>query len=164
MSCFAAGTPVWTETGSVPIESIRRGDKVLSQQTQSGELKYQIVLDTTLRSPSPTLQIRVGEDQIVTTLGHPFWVTGAGWRMAKELKVGDRLHGVEGSVMVDQIETGETLPAHNLVVAETNTYCVGENRLLVHDNTPRDSMVLPIPGWQTNSNRPGGSVLVKNQL
>src|SRR5262249_34332372 len=27
-SCFGAGTPVWTETGAVPIESIKIGDRV----------------------------------------------------------------------------------------------------------------------------------------
>jgi hypothetical protein len=146
-SCFPAGTLVWTEIGPVAIESMRRGDRVLSQDPDSGELTYQLVLDTTIRPPSETLQIHVGDEQIESTLGHPFWVIGDGWRMAKELKAGDRLHSVQGGATIDMIEPGETVEAYNLVVAETNTYFVGEHRVLVHDNELRQAMDLPLPGW-----------------
>jgi len=40
-SCFGAGTPVKTLTGLRPIESIRAGDLVLSQDGRTGELSYQ---------------------------------------------------------------------------------------------------------------------------
>lgn len=146
-SCFPAGTLVWTETGPVAIENMRRGDQVLSQHPDSGELTYQVVLDTTIRSPSQTLQIHVGDEQIESTLGHPFWVVGDGWQMAKELKAGDRLHSLQGSATIDKIEPGDTVEAYNLVVAETNTYFVGEHRVLVHDNVLRRTSNLPVPGW-----------------
>ena len=147
LSCFPAGTSVWTETGPVAIESIRRGDRVLSQHADSGELAYRVVLDTTIRPPCETRQIQIADEKIEATLGHPFWVVGDGWRMAKELKAGDQLHGVQGGATIDKIERGETVEAFNLVVAETNTYFVGEHRLLVHDNMPRRAMDLPVPGW-----------------
>jgi len=150
-SCFPAGTLVWTEIGPVAIESMRRGDQVLSQHPDSGELTYQVVLETTIRSPSKTLQIQVGDEQIESTLGHPFWVVGDGWRMAKELKAGDRLHSVQGGPTIDKIEPGETVEAYNLVVAETNTYFVGEHRVLVHDNVLRQAMDLPVPGWSASN-------------
>lgn len=147
MSCFPAGTLVWTETGSLAIESVRIGDRVLSQDPDSGELAYRMVLDTTIRPPSETLQIQVSDEQIEATLGHPFWVVGRGWKMAKELKAGDQLHGVQGGMTIDNIEPGPTVEAHNLVVAETNTYFVGNHRMLVHDNMPRRVTDLPVPGW-----------------
>jgi hypothetical protein len=147
VSCFAAGTLVWTETGPVAIEDVRRGDRVLSQEPDSGELAHRIVLDTTIRPPSPTLQIQVADEQIEATLGHPVWVVGSGWRMAKELKVGDQLHGVQGGMTIDNIEPGPESQAYNLVVAETSTYFIGKHRLLVHDNMPRRAMDLPVPGW-----------------
>ena len=146
-SCFAPGTPVWTDTGEVPIEKIRRGDRVLSQNTETGEISYRIVLGTTLRPPSETLVVRVADDQIVATRGHPFWVVGRGWRMAKELKVGDRLHSVGGGIEVNEIEPGEIVLAHNLVVEGSGNYFVGKQRLLVHDNTIRESNDMPLPGW-----------------
>ena len=147
VSCFPAGTLVWTDIGPVAIESMRRGDRVLSQHPNSGELTYQLVLDTTIRPPSETLKILVADERIEATLGHPFWVVGDGWRMAKELKVGDQLHGVQGGVTIDKIEPGETVEAHNLIVADTNTYFVGKHRVLVHDNKPRRAIELPVPGW-----------------
>lgn len=148
VSCFAAGTWVWTETGPVAIEGIRQGDRVLSQYPDSGELGYQLVLQTTVRPPSPTLQIQVGDERIEATLGHPFWVTGLGWRMAKELAVGDRLYGLQGGAAIDSIEAGPTSEAYNLVVADSSTYFIGKHRLLVHDNMPRRAIDLPVPGWE----------------
>ncbi len=147
MSCFLAGTLVWTETGPVAIQKVRPGDRVLSQDPDSGELAYQMVLYTTIRPPSPTLQIQVADERIVATFGHPIWVIGSGWRMAKELKAGDQLHGVQGGVTIDKIEPGPTFLAYNLVVAETNTYFVGKHRVLVHDNMARRATDLPVPGW-----------------
>jgi hypothetical protein len=93
------------------------------------------------------LQIQVADEQIEATLGHPVWVVGSGWRMAKELKVGDQLHGVQGGMTIDNIEPGPESQAYNLVVAETSTYFIGKHRLLVHDNMPRRAMDLPVPGW-----------------
>lgn len=151
-SCFAPGTPVWTEIGEVPIETIRRGDRVLSQDTETGEISYRLVLGTTLRPPSETLVIKVAGDQIVATRGHPFWVVGLGWKMAKELKVGDRLHSVGGGMEVNEIEPGEIGAAHNLVVEGSRNYFVGKNRLLVHDNTIRESTDMPLPGWLALAN------------
>jgi hypothetical protein len=50
--------------------------------------------------------------------------------------------------MIDKIEPGPTVQAHNLVVDQTNTYFVGKHRLLVHDNMPRRITDLPVPGWE----------------
>ena len=147
LSSLLAGSQVWTESGPVPIERVRPGDRVLSQDPDSGELAYQMVLGTTIRPPSPTLRIQVADECIVATLGHPLWVIGTGWRMAKELKAGDQLHGVRGGMTIDQIEPGPTFESYNLVVADTNTYFVGKHRALVHDNMPRRAMDLPVPGW-----------------
>ncbi len=147
MSCFVAGTPVWTESGAMSIEDLRVGDRVLSQDPDSGELSYQIVLETTIRPASPTLRLQISGDEIVATLGHPMWVVGRGWTMAKELKPGDQLHGVAGGVTIDHIEPGPMAEAHNLVVAQTNTYFIGKQRLLVHDNMPRRAIDSPLPGW-----------------
>ena len=37
-------------------------------------------------------------EELFTTRGHPFWVAGIGWRMAKELRDAAVLHAVTGSV------------------------------------------------------------------
>ena len=58
------------------------------QDPNTGELAYKPVLAVTFRPPTRRLVISVGAEKITTTLGHPFWVEGDGWKMAKELKVG----------------------------------------------------------------------------
>jgi hypothetical protein len=151
-SCFAAGTPVWTEAGELPIERVRVGDRVLSQDPLSGELRYHLVTGTTIRPPSETVRITVADEQIVATLGHPMWVAGQGWRMAKQLKVGDQLHGVKGGVAIDQIEPGPIVEAYNLVVDQANTYFVSRHRVLVHDNLIRRPFEQPLPGWLAVNN------------
>jgi hypothetical protein len=148
LSCFLPGTTVWTDTGTVPIERIRIGDRVLSQDQETGELTYKLVIDTTVRPPSPTLRLGLGEEEIATTFGHPLWAAGIGWLMAKELKVGDLLHGVHGSVPIDYIEPGPESEAFNLVVADFNTYFVGGHRILVHDNRARLVTEASLPGYR----------------
>ena len=136
-SCFAKGTLVWTKTGQRPIEELEMGDLVLSQNVDTGELTYQPVIGRTVRPPSPIVKLSLGGEELRTTLGHPLWVAGVGWRMAKELDEGAILHGVTGSPRVELVAHDGEEEAYNLVVAEFNTYFVGESGVLVHDNTPR---------------------------
>ncbi len=145
-SCFLAGTPVRTQSGLVAIETIQPGDRVLSQDQDSGELTYKIVLRTTLRPPAEMIKIKAGREEIVTTLGHPFWVSGHGWRMAKQLKEGDFLHSVGGAIRIHAVQPMPKQQAHNLVVADFNTYFVGQRGLLVHDNEYRRPTRAIVPG------------------
>jgi len=146
-SCFVAGTLVRTELGLTPIEAIKAGDRVLSQEQDSGELAYRLISATTLRPPGNLLRIRAGSDAIDTTPGHPFWVSGSGWRMARELRTGDRLHSLNGLLLIDTIEQlSQPQQAYNLVVDGFNTYFVGKQGLLVHDNEFRKPTHAIVPG------------------
>ncbi len=145
-SCFVAGTPVWTSTGQMPIQEIRPGDCVLSQHTDTGELSFKPVLATTVRPPSPLVEIHVGSEIIRATRGHPFWVSGVGWQMAKELKAGQWLHTTSGGKLIDQVEHRGEAPCYNLVVADDHSYFVGNEQILVHDNLLRDVTTATVPG------------------
>lgn len=145
-SCFAAGTLVWTRTGLRPIESLEIGDFVLAQDIASGELRYKTVLGRTIRRARPTLFIQCGGEKIQATLGHPMWVAGKGWKMAKELQPGDVLHGVRQPVLVDSSTAAEAIDVFNLVVADDHCYFVGEAGILVHDNSPRGPVATVVPG------------------
>ncbi len=120
----------------MPIEQIRPGDWVLAQSPETGELAFRPVLRTSVMPPRATKQIVLPEERIVSTLGHPFWVVGKGWRLARDLQTGDLLHGVHGGVKVSAVEDGAEAEVYNLVVADFNTYFVGKNRVLVHDRRP----------------------------
>lgn len=146
LSCFLRGTKVWTETGPKPIEEILPGDRVLAQDPLTGELLHKLVAQTTLRPPSRTLRITVDNEVIAATPGHPFWVVGQGWKMAKQLEVGTLLHTPGGALPVERMEEGLQAEAYNLVVADVHTYFVGDHRLLVHDNNPREPITPGLPG------------------
>jgi hypothetical protein len=145
-SCFGKGTTVWTKTGMKPIETLQAGDLVLSQNIETGELRYEPVLLRTLRPPGKMMRISSEGGELNATTGHPFWVAGAGWKMTKELGDDAILHCVKGSDRVRSIESTDDADAFNLVVAETNTYFVGSRGILVHDITPRGPTTMIDPG------------------
>jgi hypothetical protein len=145
-SCFPAGTPVRTQSGLVAIEKIQIGDRVLSQDVQTGELAYKLVLQTTERPECDQLVIGFGDTSITTTKGHLFWVNATGWRMAKRLAVGDQVHTLDGGRTIDRIEAATSAKAYNLVVADFNDYFVGPAGVLVHDVTHRKPFSEATPG------------------
>lgn len=151
-SCFARGTIVWTLTGPAAIDTLRAGDRVLSQHPVTGELAFRPVIETTTRRLGALTKIHLGTETLTATRGHPFLVAGEGWTLAKDLKTGMRLHSPSGAVPVDglenvtdrkpfyerlteepQADVGDDL-AYNLVVDESHTYFVGSRRVLVFDD------------------------------
>jgi hypothetical protein len=79
------------------------------------------------------LRLAIGGESIVATGIHRFWKAGKGWTMARELKPGDRLRMVGGTVEVESIVGDQTQPVYNLDVADARDFFVGAKRLLVHD-------------------------------
>lgn len=146
-SCLASGTPVATETGPRAIEQILPGDRVLAQNPETGELEYKVVLHRTVRRLGEMRRVSLGNDSVTVTLGHPFWIVGKGWQMAKELEVGDRVHCLEGSREVTAIDGLPEDVAYNLLVDDFSTYFAGASRVLLHDNTmPRPTEAI-LPGF-----------------
>jgi hypothetical protein len=146
MSCFPAGTRILTANGRVGIETIRPGDQVISQDIETGEIAIQSVQQVTLRPAAPLLEIGIGGDHILATRGHPFWVDGKGWQMAKHLAVGQLLHTPNGSLAIEQLGEKPAQEAYNLVVSDFGTYFVGDSQVLVHDNVPPSESAVLVPG------------------
>jgi len=148
--CLAAGTPVWTSRGLKAIEQIEVGDLVLSQDCETGELAYKPVLATTIRPHSQWTTIRAGRDTISTSGGHLFWSSGQGWTKSRDVTANARLHTVDGSLPVEEVKSGGEGVTYNLVVADFNTYFVGEEKILSHDNTVRRPTNAIVPGLTKN--------------
>jgi len=148
-SCFGKGTLVWTKTGRKAIETIEPGDLVLAQDVDSGELKYKAVLRRTVRPPSPLLKISAGDEELHATGGHVFWVSGIGWRMAKELGDNALLHGLSKTLTVRSVKPAENSEAYNLIVADFSTYFVGDSGVLAHDISPQRPTQAILPGILT---------------
>jgi hypothetical protein len=133
-SCFGAGTLVRTLDGSRPIEDLRDGDLVLSQNTTTGALGYQPIVAVYHNPPNATYRIGLGKETIVATGIHRFWKAGQGWVMARELKPGDRLRTIGGTAEVASIEADRQQPVFNLQLAGGDNFFVGEHGVLAHDN------------------------------
>lgn len=149
--CFVAGTIVWTQAGPKAIENIEAGTLVLSQDPVTGRLDYRPVLDTTTRPPTSVVKIYAEDQEFIATRGHRFWVSGDGWRMAKFLKPGDRIHSVSGSIEITSLESVEDAEVFNLVVDDFHTYFVGQRQLLVHDAQLPQPTTNILPGIQDRS-------------
>ncbi|WP_442510842.1 polymorphic toxin-type HINT domain-containing protein [Novipirellula sp. SH528] len=145
--CLIAGTQVQTECGPKPVESIRTGDLVLSQDVETGELSLKPVLQATQRPPAKTLRFSTAGGEIQATLGHYWWVAGEGWLRTKELEVGMMLHHATGASRIQSIEqVAEPVKTFNLIVADNHTYFVGPERLLSNDATELSPTLKVVPG------------------
>src|SRR5262249_48035227 len=85
MSCFGAGPRIRSFEGRAPMEPLRVGDRVLSQNLKTGAMTYQPILVVHHNPPSPTFLIKLsnGGETIVSSPFHRFWKSGMGWTMAR---------------------------------------------------------------------------------
>ena len=144
VSCFVAGTPVHTLDGHRPIETLRVGDQVLSQDTTTGELSFQSIKVVHHNAPGKTIRVALDNGEtLVASVYHRFWRAGRGWAMARELKEGDVLRTLAGLSKIVSVSAGGPEPLFNLDVAMNRTYFVGRNDALVHDNRLPDPRIRP---------------------
>lgn len=144
--CLVAGTLVWTAKGPLPIEQIERGDLVLSQDVESGELAFRPVLRTVQTKRGPTVRFTAGDESIACSGGHVFWVSGEGWKQATELASGMLLHTASGAIPLLAVEASDDATTFNLVVSDFATYFVGQQKILAHDFTLRRPTSVLVPG------------------
>ena len=132
-TCFALGTLVHTLDGRRPIELVQLGDRVLSQNTTTGELSFQPVVRVEAQNAKPLLRFAFEGEGIRATPGERFWTPGTGWTMARDLGPKDRVRGLGGSVPVNSKADEPDRPVFSLEVAQNHDFFVGGRGLLVHD-------------------------------
>ncbi len=125
-SCLAAGTPILTDTGPVAVEKIKVGDRVLSQDAETGELAYKPVLHTTVRLNAELVKLELFDGTITCSVGHRFWISGKGWMKARDIEPNMNFHGVEGTTPLRRSEPAGVGPVYNLIVADFHSYFVGK--------------------------------------
>ncbi len=135
--CFVEGTEVETISGKKDIEDIEEGDYVLAEDPKTGEQDYKRVLSTYIYEKIALVHVFVGDEEIVATEEHPFYVEGEGFVPANELKEGYILRTSDDSeISIDQIEIEyltEPVKVYNLRVEGFHTYFVSEKSVLVHN-------------------------------
>jgi len=139
--CFAAGTPVHTDHGDVPVEKIAVGDQVLSRNRESGKLELKSVIALTPPHQDKLLEMRIaGErDPLRPSTTHPFWVRRGynepAWIEAGKMRAGDLVQSIQGDwrrvMAITQVEAQETV--YNFTVDQNHDYFVGETGFLVHN-------------------------------
>ena len=141
-SCsFAAGTPVATPSGPRSIEDVETGDWVLAKDEETGrvEPKQVSLAYDSVHEDAVLLSVRQldgGEETVLTTSEHPFYVPGEGWVPAGMLSVADELLVLSGeTVSLESLGfPSEPLTAYNFEVENFHTYAVGKSAIWVHNN------------------------------
>lgn len=146
LDCLAKGTKIASINGLVAIDKVQVGDMVLAQDVETGELAYKPVLRSTVRPASQLVMIHTDNDKFECSGGHPFWVSGDGWVKARDLKAGMELHTSKGSARISFVEETKVEVTYNIIVADFNTYFVGETKALSHDNSIRGAVETIVPG------------------
>jgi hypothetical protein len=160
-SCFAGGTMVRTFDGLRPIESLRVGDQVLTQDPKTGELKYRAVVIAYHNPPNATFRVALDDGETIVATGiHRLWRAGQGWAMVRELKPGDVVRTLGGVATVRSVEAEKTQPVYNLKVSDGESYFVGRTGVLAHDNSTIEPVPEPFdaigpPAAAAKSERPG---------
>ena len=135
--CFVAGTLVETEDGQKSIEEIQAGDKVLSENPETGEIAYKTVEETYINETDELIHVHVNGETISATPSHPFYVDKLGWTLAKNLRAGDIFVLSNGEFVVVEWVQHEILESpvkvYNFKVEDFHTYFVGESSVLVHN-------------------------------
>ncbi len=156
-TCFPGGTPILTQAGPIPIEQIKVGMLVDTQNPETGESGDQAVLSVSQTHVRKLFHIHVGKTEIKSTAMHRLYVQEKGFIPAQDLKVGDRLLGLKEGVPetfpIDQIAVQfyETpVIVYNFEVAAWHTYRVGEIGILVHNGKKTCSGKIPEPKKDEN--------------
>ncbi|MEI8211624.1 MAG: polymorphic toxin-type HINT domain-containing protein [Planctomycetota bacterium] len=145
--CLVAGTAIQTQGGLIAVEKVCVGDMVPSLDIKTGELSLQPVLRVTKRPPARTMSFVLSDgERIDSTLGHPWWVVGAGWTKTKDLKPGAILRTARGAHEIQSMDEGSEVETYNLVVANSHTYFIGTARLLSFDASELEPTFQKVPG------------------
>ena len=162
--CLAKGTSIPTPAGAAAIETLRVGDPVWS--VVGGKLQAGTVKALTETRADRYLEIFAGDSKVVITPEHPVMAGPGVYRIARQLKVGDRVyrmhHGNLDAVPIHSIQPVRAHPsAYNLLVMPGGTFIPAG--IVVHNKgcfLP-ESLILQSDGAEKpiSAVRPGDALL-----
>jgi hypothetical protein len=155
LPAFAKGTTVWTELGLRPIDDVRAGDLVLTQDPVSNSLGFTPVWSIRRIDPGLARTIRFANATVEATDLERFWVAGRGWVMLADLQKGDRVRTLDGLATIEAIEAPKPLPAFHVQVGDGRGLFVGESGMMAHDDLVNNPVATPFDSPTTQrSTRP----------
>lgn len=141
------GTWVWTRQGKQHVESILPGDFLLSQNVETGELAYKVVLAIQQPQKLEVSRITMGETTTHLTPDHIVWVTGFGWKKVSTLEPGFLLHGISLEPKIEKIDDAYAIDSYDVIVDDFHTLFIGEQGVLVHDGSHLRKTLNALPGF-----------------
>jgi len=133
---FAKGMEVWTQIGPLPIEEIIIGDRILTRDTGSDELTFNLVVGMDRQQQSEMQVIEVGGRTIVSTPEQSFFTPHGGKRKAKELEKNSPLKSIAGPQQVTELAPGTAFSTYALLVENSSNFFVDRLGIQVSDSTP----------------------------
>ena len=161
--CFTEDTPVYIKDGVKLITNIKVGDKVYSENPETGEKGLKKVINIFIKETQTLIHIFIGNTEIKATPTNPFWVVGKGWVDAGKLVIGDKLLLYSGKTATISVLKSEQLQkpikVYNFEVEDWHTYFVSMNYILVHNScgsisytiTDKISKQMGKRGWTSDS-------------
>ncbi|KUO06745.1 RICIN domain-containing protein [Streptomyces sp. DSM 15324] len=100
VNSFPGTTQVIMADGSgKPISEVRRGERVLAADPETGRQRAQRVTSTFVHDTDRLVDITfIDGDRLTSTAGHKVYVAERGWRLVSELRAGDALRSPDGSL------------------------------------------------------------------
>ena len=140
-SSFTEDTTVATENGMKNIEDIKEGDKVWSYNEETEENELKPVKNIFSRVAAALTILALGTTSVEATPEHPFHVPGKGWVEARDLKTGDEIKQLDGTVAVVQgtSQRNGLVRVYNFEVEDTHNYYVSDKEVLVHNVCKRQT-------------------------
>jgi len=137
INCFIAGTLVKTADGDKKIENIEAGDEVWAYDAETGECGIKKVVQIFRNECTELAHVTIDGETIDSSAGHPYYVVGRGFVHAQDLKTGDKVLLLDGSITeIERVElehTKEPVKIYNFEVEDWHTYYVSESGVLVHN-------------------------------
>lgn len=138
VTCFPAGTKIYTKNGYKNIEDIRVNDIVYSYNETTDKVELNKVTKTFIHEDIEIYNLYLNNEMIRVTPYHRFYVLrnkNYEWVTAKDLKLTDKLFDINKKyIKINKIEyIKENNTVYNFEVANNHTYFVSENNILVHN-------------------------------
>ncbi len=132
--CIEQGTPILTPAGPIAIDKLQAGDTVWN--LTAGRLREATVRALSVVTPERYLEISAGHTRLRVTDEHPFMVGPGEYRIAGELREGDRVYlSQQNRLRSTRVQSIRTLsadrPAYNLVVSPGGTFAA--SGVVVHN-------------------------------
>ena len=145
LTCFIAGTKIWTEDGMKNIENIKVGDKVYSYNENTKTVELKLVTKTYEHMDTNLLNINVGNVTIDVTYPHKFYTTDDNtntyeWVPAIELTTDNYLFNAKfNAIKINKIEKyADNVKVYNFEVEDNHNYFITDDKYLVHNNKSMD--------------------------